>query len=120
MERPGFWDNQEAAQKVVSEMKGLRAQVEPVHDLLQRVDDAVVLLELADEQDDDESQTEVQRELEAIAEKVEHVELLVLLSGENDNRPCFLSIQAGAGGVDACDFAEMLMRMYVMFLERGG
>ena len=120
MEKPGFWDRQETAQRVVSELKGLRAQVEPVQELLHRADDAQVLLELAAEQDDEQSWSEVQNELGAIARKTEHVELLTLLSGENDNRPCFLSIQAGAGGVDACDFAEMLLRMYLMYLERGG
>ena len=120
MEKPGFWDNQEVAQKIVTELKGLRAHAEPVQDLLARVDDAEVLLELAAEQDDDQAQTEVQSELEAIAARTEQVELLTLLSGENDNCACFLSIQAGAGGDDACDFAEMLMRMYIMYLERSG
>jgi peptide chain release factor 2 len=120
MERPGFWDSQESAQQVLAELKGLRAQVEPVQELVRQADDAQVLLELADEQDDEQARAEVQRELEAIAEKIGHVELLVLLSGENDNRPCFLSVQAGAGGADACDFAEMLLRMYIMYLERNG
>ena len=120
MERPGFWDSQESAQQVLAELKGLRAQVEPVQELVRQADDAQVLLELADEQNDEQAHAEVQRELEAIAEKTEHVELLVLLSGENDNRPCFLSVQAGAGGADACDFAEMLLRMYIMYLERSG
>jgi len=120
MERPGFWNQQETAQMVVSELKGLRAQVEPVQDLLQRADDAQVLLELVGEQDDEQASAELQDELDALAKKTEQVELLMLLSGENDNRPCFLSIQAGAGGVDACDFAEMLLRMYLMYLERGG
>jgi peptide chain release factor 2 len=120
MERPGFWDNQEAAQKIVAELKSLRAQVEPMQELLQRADDAPVLLELATEQDDEQSRAEVQRELDAIANRIERIELLVLLSGENDTRPCFLSIQAGAGGADACDFAEMLLRMYLMYVERGG
>ena len=120
MEKPGFWDNQDSAQKVVSELKGLRSQAEPVQELLARADDAEVLLELAAEQDDDQAQTEVQTELEAMIKQVEQVELLTLLSGENDNCACFLSIQAGAGGDDACDFAEMLMRMYIMYLERSG
>jgi peptide chain release factor 2 len=120
MERPGFWDQQEAAQRVVSELKGLRAQVEPVQELLKRADEAEILLELAAEQDDEQSWAELQNELEGIAKKTEQVELLMLLSGENDHRPCFLSIQAGAGGVDACDFAEMLLRMYLMYLERSG
>jgi peptide chain release factor 2 len=120
MERPGFWNQQEAAQVVVSELKGLRAQVDPVQDLLKRADDAQVLLELADEQDDEQSRAELHGELDTLAKKTEQVELLMLLSGEHDNRPCFLAIQAGAGGVDACDFAEMLLRMYLMYLERGG
>jgi peptide chain release factor 2 len=120
MERPGFWDSQESAQKVVAELKDLRARVDPVQDLVQRVDDAQILLELAEEQNDEQSQAEVEQELDTISDKIDHVELLVLLSGVNDNRPCFLSVQAGAGGADACDFAEMLLRMYLMYLERGG
>jgi len=120
MERPGFWDAQERAQQVVTELKSLRAVVDPVHKLAQRVEDAGVLLELADEQDDAESASEAQRELETIERETDRVELLTLLSGQNDARPCFLSIQAGAGGVDSCDFAEMLLRMYLMYFERNG
>ncbi len=120
MGRPGFWDNPEAAQKVVSELKTLRARVEPVQELVQQADDAHVLLELADEQSDDGSQNELNRELEQLSTKTDHVELLTLLSGENDQRNCFFSIQAGAGGVDACDFAEMLLRMYLMYFENNG
>jgi peptide chain release factor 2 len=120
MARPDFWSNQETAQQVVAELKALRAIVEPVQALLRRVDDAHVFAELAAEQNDDESRTELQREVETIAPKVDHVELLTLLSGENDRRNCFFSIQSGAGGVDACDFAEMLLRMYLMYFESAG
>ncbi len=120
MERPGFWDVQESAQKVVQEMKALRAQVDPLADLMRRADDAGVLLELAAEAGDAAAAAEVQRELDALAAKVEQVELMTLLSGKNDMRPCFFSIQAGAGGVDASDFAEMLLRMYIMYFERNG
>lgn len=120
MERPGFWDNQETAQEVVGELKALRAQVDPVQDLVRRADDAAVLLELAAEQGDDAAQEEVQHELERLSDRTDQVELLTLLSGENDRKNCFFSIQAGAGGVDACDFAEMLLRMYIMYFERAG
>jgi peptide chain release factor 2 len=120
MERPGFWDHPEAAQKVLAELKALRAQVDPVHELLQRVEDAQVLIELVNEQDDPESRGEAQRALDQISRQIEQVELLTLLSGENDQRNCFFSIQAGAGGVDACDFAEMLLRMYSMHFEAAG
>jgi peptide chain release factor 2 len=120
MQRPDFWENQELAQKVVQELKGLRAQVEPVRELTQKAEDAGVLLELAAEEGDTESQQEVQRELAALTARTDQVELLTLLSGKNDTLPCFLSIQAGAGGVDACDFAEMLLRMYIMYFEKTG
>jgi peptide chain release factor 2 len=120
MEQPGFWDNQEVAQRTVSELKALRAQVEPVQELVQRADEAAALVDLADEVGDEESHQEVQRELDEIGRKTDHVELITLLSGENDQRNCFFSIQAGAGGVDACDFAQMLLRMYAMYFENNG
>ena len=120
MQKPGFWDQPEAAQQVVSELKDLRAQVDPLQELLRRADDAQVLLELSQEQNDADAWTEVQRELELLTEKTNQLELLTLLSGENDQRNCFLSVQAGAGGVDACDFAEMLLRMYLMYCDRAG
>jgi peptide chain release factor 2 len=120
MSQPGFWDIQETAQKVVGELKALRAQVEPVQELVRRCEDAQVLLELAAEQGDDAARAEVQRELEQMVAQTDNVELLTLLSGENDARNCFFSINAGAGGVDAADFAAMLLRMYLMFFERAG
>ena len=120
MEQPGFWDNQEQAQKVVKELKELRAQVDPVTALVKQVEDAEVLFELVAEEGDVATHADVQSELASISDKTDQVELLTLLSGKNDNRDCFFSIQAGAGGVDACDFAEMLLRMYVMYFERSG
>lgn len=120
MAAPGFWDVQENAQKVVQELKGLRAKVEPVEEAIQGCDDAGVLIELADEQGDEESRHELERAIDELTRKIDRVELLTLLSGPNDERPCFLGIQAGAGGVDACDFAEMLLRMYIMYFEKNG
>ena len=120
MDRPGFWDNQESAQRVVADLKVLRGKIDPVRDLLKRAEDLPILIELSQEQGDDESRAEVHRELVQLARKTEQVELLTLLSGENDAGDCFLSIQAGAGGVDACDFAEMLLRMYAMYFDRAG
>lgn len=119
MEQPDFWENQDRAQEVVGEMKNLRALVEPVDGLLQRVEDVEVLLELAgEEEDESDSGAEIQRNLSALADETDRVELITLLSGKNDQRPCFFSIQAGAGGVDSCDFAEMLLRMYLLYFEK--
>jgi peptide chain release factor 2 len=120
MARPGFWDNPETARSVVAELKSLRAQVDPLTELLRRLDDAAVLRELACEQNDPEARAELVRELTNLAQQAEQVELMTLLNGPNDARPCFFSIQAGAGGVDACDFAAMLLRMYLMYFEKSG
>lgn len=120
MAQPGFWDVQESAQKVVQELKTLRAQVEPLDALARQADDAGVLLSLIDETADPAAAGELQQELAQLAERTDRVEMMALLSGRNDALPCFLSIQAGAGGVDACDFAEMLLRMYIMYFERNG
>ena len=120
MGQPTFWNNAEAAQKVVQELKTLRAQVEPVQDICARLEDAAVLVELAQEQADEQARVEVQRELTELTDHTDQVELLTLLAGTNDQRPCFLSVQAGAGGADACEFAEMLLRMYLMYFERNG
>lgn len=118
MEAADFWDNQESAQIVVGEMKALRAQVDPLEAVLARAADAEVLLELAAEEGGAED--DIQAELAAIESATDKVELLTLLSGKHDTRNCFFSIQAGAGGVDACDFAEMLLRMFAMYFERAG
>jgi peptide chain release factor 2 len=83
-------------------------------------DDAQVLLELLDEDGADETRAELESTIDDLVERTNQVELLTMLSGPNDNRDCFFSIQAGAGGVDACDFAEMLLRMYLMYFERNG
>jgi peptide chain release factor 2 len=120
MEQPGFWDDPDQAQSVVAEMKALRAQAEPVEELLQRAEDAGVLLELAGEESGGDADAEVQSALQTLNQRTDQVELLTLLSGKNDNRNCFFGIQSGAGGVDACDFAEMLLRMYLMYFERAG
>ena len=120
MNKPGFWDDPERARKLVGELKTLRAQVEPLRALLEQLEDAHVLLELADEQNDDESRRELVRHLEQMREKLDRVELMTLLSGPHDALPCFFSIQAGAGGVDACDFAEMLLRMYLKYFDKAG
>lgn len=120
MAEPGFWDVQENAQKVVAELKALRAQTEPVLDVLRRCDDTSVLIEIAQEQGDEASRMEVEKELDLIRQKTDKVELLTLLSGKNDHRACFFSINAGAGGVESADFAEMLLRMYLMYFERNG
>lgn len=118
MAEPGFWDNQDKARVVVGEIKALKGVIAPVEALVARSEDARVLLELAREENDADSFAELDEELYAIQEELKRVELMTLLSGKNDARDCFFSIQAGAGGTEACDWAEMLLRMYLRYFER--
>lgn len=120
MAAPGFWDNPEASQTVISEVKSLKAMTEPVRGLLRRVEDAEVMLELGQSEGDAATLAELDTELQSLEAATDRLELMTLLSGPNDCRDCFFSIQAGAGGTEACDWAEMLLRMYLRYFERHG
>jgi peptide chain release factor 2 len=120
MAAPDFWANPEAAQKVIGELKTVKAVVDPLESLATDLGDAEAMLELADEADDEPTRREAVAAIRALGSKLEKVELASLLSGENDARPCFFSIQAGAGGTEACDWAAMLLRMYTRYFDRNG
>jgi peptide chain release factor 2 len=120
MGESGFWDNQEAAQGVVSELKTIKASVDPVESLISGVDDVRAMYQLGDEAGDSETLEEADRTLSELERKSEQVELQALLDGPNDARNCFFTIQAGAGGTEAQDWAEMLLRMYLYYFEKRG
>ncbi len=120
MGREGFWDNPEAAVEVVSELKGLKAVIDPVEEVLGRAEDLAVLGELAESEDDQAARDEVDEGLTELSEELERLELLLLLSGPNDKGSCYFSIHAGAGGTESCDWAMMLLRMYLRYFERMG
>jgi peptide chain release factor 2 len=120
MSAAGFWDNQDSAKKVVTELKTLKAAVDPVEDVYRKVDDALVLWELAEEADDDESRREVDDQIEKLERQVDRLETMSLLSGKYDPRNCYLTIHSREGGTEAQDWAEMLMRMYLRYCEQQG
>ncbi len=119
MARPGFWDSADT-QTVVAELKSLKALIEPLEAVLRRADDLTVLHQLAEEEDDPSARREADAERLALIDQVEKVALMALLSGPDDRRGCYFSIQAGAGGTEACDWAAMLLRMYLRYFERVG
>jgi len=121
MSEPDFWSNKERAQSQVEEVSTLRGKVTPVVQLERQLADFEVLLELAEaEADPAQAAAEVEKEYRAIVADLEKVELKMLLSGPNDRAHAFLSVQSGAGGTEACDWADMLLRMYQRWCERHG
>ena len=119
MARPGFWDDP-SSQTVVQELKALKGLLDPVEAAARRLEDLAVLYELAEEEKDAAALAEADRERLALMAEVDRVSLMALLSGPNDARDCYFSIQAGAGGTEACDWADMLFRMYLRYFERRG
>lgn len=115
---PDLWDDQANAQRVTGRLSVLQSELERMVALRQRIEDMEVLAELAQEEGDAETLAEADRELIKIEKAVESLEIRTLLSGEYDEREALISIRSGAGGVDAADFAEMLMRMYTRWAER--
>jgi peptide chain release factor 2 len=115
---PDLWDDQANAQRVTGRLSVLQGDLDRFTSLQQRLDDLGVLLELAQEEGDAESLQEAEAELRKVTKAVETLEVRTLLSGEYDAREALLTIRSGAGGVDAADFAEMLMRMYLRWAER--
>jgi peptide chain release factor 2 len=117
---PNLWDDQAAAQRVTSRLSYVQSDINRLERLRSRLDDAQVLLELAEAEDDPPALAEVGGELTALREAIEELEVRTLLSGEYDAREALVTIRAGAGGVDAADFADMLLRMYLRWAERHG
>ncbi|MEW2481011.1 peptide chain release factor 2 [Mycolicibacterium peregrinum] len=115
---PNLWDDQSRAQKVTSELSHAQSELRRVQDLRQRVEDLPVLFELAAEEGGDEEVAEADAELVKLREEIETLEVRTLLSGEYDEREAVVTIRSGAGGVDAADWAEMLMRMYIRWAEK--
>ncbi|MET4050825.1 peptide chain release factor 2 [Frigoribacterium sp. PvP054] len=117
---PDLWDDTENAQKVTSALSHRQSELEKLETTEQRLDDLEVLVEMANDGDDQESADEAQAELKALQKMMDTLEVQTLLDGEYDPRPAVITIRAGAGGVDAADFAEMLLRMYLRYAEKHG
>ncbi|HEY8371212.1 MAG TPA: peptide chain release factor 2 [Pseudonocardiaceae bacterium] len=118
--RPDLWDDQANAQRVTSQLSHRQAELRRVTELRQRLDDLGVLYELAEDEGDESSLAEADEERRRLRADISSLEVRTLLSGEYDEREALVTVRAEAGGVDAADFAEMLMRMYLRWAERHG
>jgi peptide chain release factor 2 len=117
---PSLWDDPESGQKITSQLSYRQAELRKVTELRQRLDDLAVLHELAKDEGDAASVTEAEQDLTQLAKEVDALEVRTLLSGEFDDRNAVVTIRSEAGGVDAADWAEMLLRMYLRWAERHG
>jgi peptide chain release factor 2 len=118
MAAPDFWDAPEAAQQTVAKLKSIKAMVDPVREVTAMSEDLAAMVELLAEGDDPLIQSELEDGVQSLATEVDRVELLALLSGPKDASNCYFNIQAGTGGADACDWAQMLLRLYLRYFER--
>jgi peptide chain release factor 2 len=117
---PNLWDDPDSAQKVTSALSHKQSELERIEKLASRIDDLEVLVELAGEEGDADSLAEADSELNSIKKTLSDLEVVTLLNGEYDSREAVITIRSGAGGVDAADFAETLLRMYLRYAERRG
>jgi peptide chain release factor 2 len=117
MATPGFWDNQDSAKSVVSQISTLKAMIEPMEELQQEIKDISELFELAVAESDKDELVQLENQIGLLQNKCVQIELAGLLSGPDDAKNCFFSIHAGAGGTESCDWANMLLRMYTRYFE---
>ena len=117
---PNLWDDPAAAQQITSRLSHKQTELDRLAKLTARIDDLEVLVELAQDEDDEESRVEAVKELTSLSKALDDLEVVTLLAGEWDEREAVVTIRSGAGGVDAADFAEMLLRLYLRWAERRG
>ncbi len=117
---PHLWDDPTKAQVVTSRLSHVQSEIGRVEKLRSRLDDAILMHEMAESEADADAAAEVVSEIAILRKAIDELEVRTLLSGEYDSREALVTIRSGAGGVDAADFAEMLLRMYLRWAERHG
>ena len=120
MESPGFWDNPDKSQNAMKELKGLKDAFERYNELETGLDDVKTLIEMAEESNDQSLIPEIEEEITNLEDKMESLRIETLLSGEHDACDAILTLHAGAGGTESCDWCQMLFRMYTRWAESHG
>ena len=111
LEEPGFWDEPEVSQEVMKELKNLQDSVEEIEKLYSDYDDMMLLIEMSQEDADEETVQEIEEEMEQFEKKFEELRIGTLLTGPYDKDNAIVTLHAGAGGTESCDWAGMLYRM---------
>ncbi len=116
--KPDFWDNREEATKIIDSMNSLKEIINSVKDILEDIGTNIDMLELLLVENDEELLHNIEENAKIICKKVSKLETYLLLSGPYDKNNCILEIHSGAGGTEACDWADMLFRMYLRYFDR--
>ncbi len=115
-----FWDDQERAKKTLKESTRLKRWIDPLGEMERLASDLVELAEMAGEEDDESTSSELEREADALDSRMDDYELLLMFQNDDDDKAAILTIHPGAGGTESADWAEMLLRMYQRYVERKG
>ena len=118
MNNPTFWDNKEEAENIVNELSSLNKLIDPILETKEKINTNIELANLILEEYDESIFNEINKELKEINNKIEELELNTYLSGEYDKNNCIIEIHSGAGGTEACDWANMLYRMYQRYCKK--
>ncbi|MCQ4671494.1 peptide chain release factor 2 [Lactonifactor longoviformis] len=120
MEAPGFWDDTERSQKMMKELKGMKDDMDTYHRLKTQMEDMELMIEMGYEENDPAVIPEIQEMLEEFTRDFEDIRIKILLSGEYDKNDAIVTLHAGAGGTESCDWAGMLYRMYGKWADKHG
>ena len=120
MEEPGFWDNPEESQELMKELKGLQETLKTIKGLETSYQDIMMLIEMGYEEEDPDMVEEIEGEINEFEETFENIRIQTLLSGEYDKCNAIVTLHAGAGGTESCDWASMLYRMYNRWAQQKG
>ena len=120
MEVPGFWDDPDKSSEVMKRVSALKGEIESYESLEQQYDDIMTLIEMAAEENDETLLEEIKTEMDDFITKFDNMRISTLLTGEYDKNDAILSLHAGAGGTEACDWTSMLFRMYSRWAEKRG
>lgn len=120
MEAPDFWDNAEASQKKMKELKSLKDDIETYQNLTSQMEDMETMIEMGYEENDPDLIPEIQEMLDTFQKDFDAIRIKTLLSGEYDSENAIIKLNAGAGGTEACDWCSMLYRMYSRWVDRKG
>ena len=120
MQAPDFWNDKEKVTDVTNKVSGLKKLTKPWEELSVNITDSEELIQMAIDENDDSLASDLNQNIEKLTKDFDDLEFMVLLNGEYDSRSCYLDINAGAGGTEACDWASMIYRMYMKWADEQG